>query len=314
MMKTIKNRIPAKSFLKWAGGKGQLLERFISYYPTELKSGKIQNYYEPFTGGGAVYFHVAQNFPIKTAFLYDINEELILAYRVVQKDAEKLIEALTSINNRYTELNEKKRIEFYYQTRDEFNGSFSKIDFNNYSDNWIWRAAQIIFLNKTCFNGLFRFNSKGEFNVPAGRYKNPKILDEQNLLKTSELLQIAKIERADFLKIEKDILPRSFVYFDPPYRPLNATSNFTAYSKYKFEDKEQIQLAELFKRLNKRGIKLMLSNSDPKNNDPQDNFFDQLYHNFYIDRIPATRMINSDASKRNAINEIVVTNYRTKDF
>lgn len=313
-METSKKNIQAKSFLKWAGGKGQLLERFFTLYPTELKSGKIQNYYEPFIGGGAVFFHIIQNFPVKTAHIYDINEELILTYQVVQKDVGKLIEVLYALKNKYEQLDKNKRIEFYYSIRKEFNKNISKIDFLKYSENWIERAAQIIFLNKTCFNGLFRFNSKGEFNVPAGRYKNPKILDEQNLLKASDLLQLATIKRADFREVEKDILPESFVYFDPPYRPLSSTSGFTSYSKYKFEDKEQKLLADLYKKLNKKGILLMLSNSDPKNINPDDNFFDQLYNDFFIDRIPATRMINSDASKRNVINEIVVRNYQTRDF
>jgi DNA adenine methylase len=164
-------------------------------------------------------------------------------------------------------------------------------------------------MNKTCFNGLFRFNQKGEFNVPAGRYKNPKILDESNLLNVSKLLSIAEIRNAGFETIENEVKENSFVYFDPPYRPISKTSTFTAYSKHKFEDDEQRQLTALFHSLNKKGIKQMLRNSDPKNNDPEDNFFDELYAVYHISRIPARRMINSDASKRNAINEIVVTNY-----
>ena len=164
-------------------------------------------------------------------------------------------------------------------------------------------------MNKTCFNGLFRFNQKGEFNVPAGRYKNPKILDEQNLVKVSKLLGIAEIRNAGFETIENGVKEKSFVYFDPPYRPISKSSSFTSYSKFKFEDDEQRKLAALFYRLHKNGIKQMLSNSDPKNNDKNDEFFDELYNDFNIFRIPARRMINSDATKRHAINEIIVTNY-----
>jgi len=164
-------------------------------------------------------------------------------------------------------------------------------------------------MNKTCVNGLFRFNKAGEFNVPAGRYKNPKILDEQNLIQVSNLLKIAEIKNAGFETVEQDIVENSFVYFDPPYRPISKTAGFTSYSKFKFEDAEQRQLAILFNRLSQKGIKQMLSNSDPKNIDPTDNFFDEMYKDFSISRIPARRMINSNASKRDAINEIIVTNY-----
>jgi DNA adenine methylase len=299
----------AKPFLKWAGGKSQLLEKFAAFYPDELQNGKIQNYFEPFIGGGAVFFEVAKRYAIKTAFLYDINPELILTYRVIQQDVFKLIEILETYKNKYEKLNEQKQSDFYYEVRDEFNRKQLIVNKIKYSEEWIFRAAQIIFMNKTCFNGLFRFNQKGGFNVPVGKYKNPKILDERNLLKVSELLQIAEIKLADFTEIEKDIKDNSFVYFDPPYRPISKTSGFTSYSKHKFEDAEQIKLAKLFHLLNSKGIKQMLSNSDPKNNDPTDDFFDELYKEFNIFRVPARRMINSDASKRTAINEIVVTNY-----
>lgn len=304
-----KNKILARPFMKWAGGKGQLLNQFISFYPSELKSGQIENYYEPFIGGGAVFFDIVQKFRIKKAFLFDINKELVLTYKVIQNNVLKLMEHLESIQTEYLNLDESKRKEYFYSTRSAFNQNRLNTDFKNYSESWIPRAAQIIFLNKTCFNGLFRFNSKGEFNVPAGKYKNPKILDKANLLKVSEILQIATIENADFTAVEKVVTENSFVYFDPPYRPLNATSSFTAYSKHKFGEEEQIQLARLFSRLSGKRIKVMLSNSDPKNADSNDDFFDKLYQNFNIHRIPATRMINSDATKRKAINEIVVTNY-----
>ena len=299
----------AKPFLKWAGGKGQLLNQFRDFYPAELKSGTISRFFEPFIGGGAVFFDVVQKYNIQSAYLYDINQELILTYRVIQQNVYQLIEVLYSFQKKYEKLDDKTQSEFYYQTRAEFNQNLLKVNYSKYNDEWILRAAQIIFMNKTCFNGLFRLNQKGEFNVPAGRYKNPKILDEQNLVKVSKLLSIAEIKNAGFADVENDITDNAFVYFDPPYRPISKTSGFTSYSKYKFEDDEQRQLSDLFQRLNKRGIKQMLSNSDPRNNDPSDNFFDEIYKDYTISRIPALRMINSNAAKRFAINEIIVTNY-----
>ena len=301
--------VSAKPFLKWAGGKGQLLEKFRKFYPEELHQKKIKNYYEPFVGGGAVFFDVVRHFELEKAFLFDINPELILTYKVVQSEVESLIEYLRHYRDHYTLLDPDKQKQFYYQIRTDFNKSPGIINYSHYSERWTERAAQIIFLNKTCFNGLFRFNSKGEFNVPAGRYKNPRILDENNLRKASEVLSIAEIFTADFRAIEKIVKKNSFVYFDPPYRPLNKTSSFTAYSKNSFTDKEQMELANLFRLLDSKGLKLMLSNSDPKNNDPKDDFFDRLYKNFKIIRIPAKRMINSKVSGRHEINELLVTNY-----
>jgi DNA adenine methylase len=299
----------AKPFLKWAGGKGQLINVFRDFYPDELKNGQIKNYYEPFIGGGAAFFDVAQHYNIQSAYLYDINQELILTWRVLQQNVYQLIEILDSFQKTYEKLDEEAQSEFYYKTRDNFNRSLHKTNYSKYNDNWILRAAQLIFLNKTCFNGLFRLNQKGEFNVPAGRYKNPKILDAQNLVNVSELLGIAEIKHAGFETVEPEIKENSFVYFDPPYRPISKTSDFTAYSKFKFEDVEQRQLADLFHRLHYKGTKQMLSNSDPKNNNPDDHFFDEMYSEFNIFRVPARRMINSNPAKRDAINEIIVTNY-----
>lgn len=299
----------AKPFLKWAGGKSQLLGKFCDLYPEELKNGKINNYYEPFIGGGAVFFDVAQRFNIKSAILYDINPELILTYRVIQQNVFQLIEILDSLDKKYSNFNDIIRSKFFYKIRNEFNSNLVKTNFSKYNEDWILRAAQIIFLNKTCFNGLFRFNQKGEFNVPAGKYINPKILDEQNLVLVSELLRIAEIKNAGFESVEHDIVENSFVYFDPPYRPISKTSGFTSYSKFKFDDTEQRKLADLYHRLNQKGIKLMLSNSDPKNLNSDDNFFDDIYCNYKISRIQARRTINSNASKRYSIKEIVVTNF-----
>lgn len=300
---------PAKPFLKWAGGKGQLLEAFQKFYPRELGTGKIETFCEPFVGGGAVFFDIVQKYPVKSALLCDNNEDLILTYLVIQKEAQNLIDQLDLFQNQYLKLNEEKRKAYYYKMREQFNTQKKTVNYHRFSANWTKRAAQIIFLNRTCFNGLFRFNSKGEFNVPQGQYKNPKILDAMNLLKVSELLSVAEIKKADFREIKNRVNENTFVYYDPPYRPLNRTSSFTAYSKDAFGETEQIALAALFSEFNQKGAKQMLSNSDPKNHNPEDRFFDDLYKDFQISRVPARRAINSAGDKRHAINEIVVTNY-----
>ena len=304
-------QLKVKPFLKWAGGKSQLLEKFRSLYPTELLNGKIKNYYEPFIGSGAVFFDIIQRYKIENACLYDINEELILTYKVIQQDAAKLIEFLYRYEQTYRRLNKKQRSAYYYEQRTNFNLQRFNIDYKKYADQWIARAAQLIFLNRTCFNGLYRVNSKGEFNTPAGDYKNPTICDEYNLLAVSKALESATIKLADFRQVKKDLRSNSFVYFDPPYRPISKTSSFTAYSKHSFNDGEQAALKELFAYIDKKGEFVMLSNSDPKNTNPDDVFFDELYKGFNIIRIPAKRMINSDATKRGNLNEIIVTNYRT---
>lgn len=305
----ISNILGARPFLKWAGGKTQLLPRFQQLYPEALKNYKIKNYYEPFLGSGAVFFDIVQNFEIDNAYLYDVNDELILTYKVIQRDAANLIDFLFRYQQFYLKQNKKKREEYFYEQRINYNLQRFNIDYKKYSSAWIARAAQFIFLNRTCFNGLYRVNSKGEFNTPVGDYKNPTICDENNLLAVSKILEMATIKKADYTQIKRDLKSGSFVYFDPPYRPISKTASFTAYSKQDFTDKDQMHLATLFKFINNKGELAMISNSDPKNFNPKDNFFDDLYKEYNIIRIPARRMINADASKRGNINEIVVTNY-----
>lgn len=302
----------ATPFLKWAGGKSQLLKTFERFYPRELKEGKIRTYFEPFLGSGAVFFDVVQKYKIRSAVLGDINEELILCYRVLQTDVHKLMEFLERYKRQYLRLDPDKRKEYFYEIRTAFNQQRFHIDYRRFSENWIPRAAQLIFMNKTCYNGLFRMNSKGEFNSPAGTYKNPGIFDEQNLLRIAQLLQIAEIRKLHFTDIKPQARKTSFVYFDPPYRPLTRTANFTSYSTFQFQDRQQKELAQLFRALSKRESKLMLSNSDPRNADPDDAFFDELYRDFHLYRIKANRMINSDKDKRGQINEILVVNYEVE--
>ncbi len=299
-----------KPFLKWAGGKRRLLAAFDRFYPSALKRKKIKNYYEPFLGSGAVFFDIVHRYSIENACLCDINEELILTYRVVQKDVGKLIDELEKYSRSYLRLKREERSTYYYGLRWKFNVQRHRTDFSNYSEKWIRRAAQIIFLNKTCYNGLFRVNSKSEFNSAAGDYQNPRICDPENLLRASAALRAAEIRRASFDAVEDHVQQGSFVYFDPPYRPLSKSSCFTSYSSSRFNDEHQIRLSGMFSNLHERGIMMMLSNSDPKNTDPDDDFFDDLYDGFHIHRIHVPRFINSKADSRGCVSEIIVTNYK----
>jgi DNA adenine methylase len=298
-----------KPILKWAGGKGQLLEQIAKHLPQELIQEKIDCYIEPFIGGGAVFFWVAQNFNIKEFYLSDINQELILLYKTIQKDVKSLIEELKKIEDEYLILNEEKRKIYFFNKRNSYNNFKNQIDLKNFEISWITRSAEIIFLNKTCFNGLFRVNKRGYFNVPFGNYKNPRICNTNNLILASKLLQRATIQYSDFTEIQNLATPKTFVYFDPPYRPLTKTASFKSYSQLDFNDEEQKRLASFYQKLHHQGTKLMLSNSDPKNIDKNDTFFDELYADFTINRIQANRMINSKASRRGAISELLITNY-----
>ena len=298
-----------KPILKWAGGKGQLLEQITKYLPKELIEGKIDYYIEPFIGGGAVFLGIAQNFNVKEFYLSDINSELILLYQTIQKDVGSLIEELKKIEKEYLILSEENRRIYFLNKREIYNNYKEKINIKTFNSYWIKRSAEIIFLNKTCFNGLFRVNKKGYFNVPFGDYKNPKICNTNNLVLASKLFQRATIECSDFSKIQRLVKPQTFVYFDPPYRPLNKTSSFKSYSHFDFNDDDQKRLAKFYRDLHSQGTKLMLSNSDPKNSDNNDIFFDELYFGFNIHRIQANRMINSKASGRGAISELLITNY-----
>ncbi|KZX12804.1 DNA adenine methylase [Methanobrevibacter curvatus] len=303
----------AKPFLKWAGGKRQLIEKIENILPSNIrKSKKIDQYFEPFLGGGAIFFHLSTNYKIKESFIYDINKELILVYNTIKNDSDELINELSYIEENFSKLNDEKRKEFYLNTRKSFNHDLIDFDFNTFSKKHIKRASQTIFLNKTGFNGLFRLNKKGEFNVPMGRYKNPKICDFKNISNVSKILKNVKIFNKSFLDSERFISEKSLVYLDPPYRPLNKTSSFTSYSQNEFNDKEQRELADYFKRISKKGAYAILSNSDPKNEDPNDEFFDDIYKEFNITRVKAKRFINRNPKKRGDINEIIVTNYPKK--
>jgi DNA adenine methylase len=301
--------VTARPFLKWAGGKAQLLDAFGARVPPELAAGGLPVFVEPFMGGGAVYFHFNSTFRFWECHLFDINEELVLAYSVVKNDVAGLIDCLRSISDDFLPRDEAGRKEYYYAVRDEFNRAKGTIDFERYGKDWTERGAQFIFLNRTCFNGLYRVNSRGGFNVPFGRYRNPRILHEGLLRADAELLRNTTVHLGDFMRSEPCISKEAFVYFDPPYRPLNRTSSFTQYAKGGFTDREQERLAAFYAQCDAAGARLMLSNSDPRNTDPSDTFFDDLYSRYHIDRVPAKRMINCDGAKRGAVHEIIVTNY-----
>lgn len=299
----------ARPFLKWAGGKRQLLSQIDSYLPQALKTGELQRYVEPFVGSGAVFLHIVQLYPVEELFIADINAELILAYRAIQQDVEALIAELAEIEDRYLQLSEPQRKAFYYRQRDIYNGNAAGIDYNFLQEAWIKRTAQMIFFNKTCYNGLFRVNSRGEYNVPFGRYKNPTICDASNLRAVSGLLQRTQIHFGHYNDCANMIDEATLVYFDPPYRPLSNTANFTAYSWHSFNDDDQLQLAKFYRQLNRRGAYLLLSNSDPKNIDPDDDFLEAAYEGFRIERVQARRRINRSAEKRGPINELLILNY-----
>lgn len=299
----------AKPFLKWAGGKSQLKSQLVKLFPSQLINGEIKQYFEPFLGSGAIFFHVFQKYKVKSALLYDVNPDLILTYQVVQRDVDYLIDELEELEQNYLSMSSSKREVFYYDIREKFNANKKLNSRNLYSKDFVSTASQFIFLNKTCYNGLYRVNSKGNFNVPIGRYKEPRIFDRQNMLSASKLLAIAEIRVGEYHKIFDDVSKDAFVYLDPPYRPISETSHFRSYTNASFDDSQQKELRDFYKALDSKGAFVMLSNSDPKNQDSNDNFFEDLYEGYDISRIKALRKINSVSGSRGRINEIVVRNY-----
>ncbi len=299
--------VPSKSpspFVKWAGGKGQLLFEINRLFPNDMEN-QINKYAEPFVGGGAVLFDVLSKYNLEQIYISDINSELINTYIIIRDDVLSLIEILSKMQLEYASLVNEKKKEYYYAKRALFN------DLKICSDKTVnvGKAALFIFLNKTCFNGLYRVNRKGLFNVPMGAYKNPKICDDVNLLKVSEALQKVTIVCGDYKESFNFIDDHTLAYFDPPYRPLTGTSSFTAYTENSFNDKSQIELSEFISALDKKGAKIIVSNSDPKNSNTEDNFFDVLYDKYIVKRVEATRMINCNSESRGKISELIINNY-----
>ena len=292
-----------KPFVKWAGGKNSLIPQITKYYPFELKNGFIERYIEPFVGGGAVLIDILQKYEIKEAYAFDINIDLINCYNVIKNNVEELISKLDKKEKESLTLNDEERQGYFYDIRAEYNSYKLKDELD------VKRASEFIFLNRTCFNGLYRVNKDGKFNVPCGKYKNPTICDSNNLRNLSELIKNVIFEYGDYRKSEKYVNNNTFVYFDPPYRPLSATSGFTSYTKEDFNDDNQKELANYFYKLDLKNAKLMLSNSNPKNVNKDDNFFENIYKGFVINEVSAKRMINSNAKGRGEISELLITNY-----
>lgn len=290
-----------KPFVKWVGGKSQLLSELEKTLPTDGKK-ILTKYCEPMVGGGALFFDVLSKNSFKQFYISDINAELINAYKAIKNNVDGLIELLQEMQTSFCSMDDSARKIYYYSVRDKFNDT-QLTDATSTA-----KAAYFIFLNKTCFNGLYRVNRKGQFNVPMGAYKNPKICDGENLRNVHNALQNVEIVCGDYSLSKQFIDNGTFVYLDPPYRPISQTSAFTSYNPYLFDDNEQMRLARFVDELNASGAKIVLSNSDPKNVDPEDRFFDELYKAYRIKRISATRMINSKAEARGKINELLICN------
>ena len=292
----------AKPFLKWAGGKGQLIKEIEKYYPFE---NGITKYAEPFVGGGAVLFDILNKYEVTEVYISDTNAELINTYRIIKEHIDELIRLLMKYQSEYLPLDTEARKEYYIKKRECFND----LKVNGNAQTNIKKAALMIFLNKTCFNGLYRVNKKGLFNVPIGSYKNPLICDEDNLRAVSEKLQNVIIVCGDYKKAEEFIDEKTFVYFDPPYRPITDTASFTAYTENLFDDSEQMELAKFVDAMHAKGAKVVVSNSDPKNSNTEDNFFEEIYKTHKIRRVEATRMINCNGEARGKITELLISNY-----
>jgi DNA adenine methylase len=276
-----RNHIP-RPFLKWVGGKGQLLNELISAVE---RAGTFHRYHEPFVGGGALFFELfrTERLPRAKAFLSDTNERLIDAYWGIGHDADRVIALLTQHKEKHCK-------EHFYKVR------------ASVPEDRLERAARIIYLNRTCFNGLFRENSKGLFNVPMGRYKNPPICNDTNLRAVAAALRKAKLETRPFESVLERAKPGDFVYFDPPYHPVSKTASFTAYAQGGFGEDAQRRLAKVFAELDLRGVKVLLSNSYTP-------LVRSLYRSFTMEKVFATRRVNSRADLRGKVSEALVRNF-----
>lgn len=291
-----------KPFLKWAGGKTQLLHTIDSFLPETFSKEQDVTYIEPFVGGGAMLFFMLQKYPnIKRAIINDINPHLVTTYKIIRDEPYALIDFLTELQTKYREIKEyENQKAFYLDIRDRF---------NNAAMTQIEEASYMLFMNRTCFNGLYRENSKGRFNVPFGKYANPTICDKTLIISDSELLQKVEIINGDFAQTQKYVNGYTFFYFDPPYRPLYATSSFNSYVKEVFDNDEQLHLKDYFTMLSKEGCFEMLSNSDGKGHNEADTFLYDLYQDVYIEHVSAKRSINVNPSKRGILTELLIRNY-----
>ena len=307
----------ARPFLKWVGGKSQLLDEIEKYYPFHNK--EINKYAEPFVGGGAVLFDVLNKYAIKEIYISDINAELINTYKAIRDNPEELISLLKALELEFSTKEESNdRIDYYNEKR----ACFNELKLNGILD--LETAALMIFLNKTSFNGVYRVNRNGKYNVPIGSCKNLfsqdrygnivkkdlLICDERNIINVSKKLKNAQIVCGDYKESEKFIDSNTFVYFDPPYRALTKTASFTSYTEQLFNDSKQIELAEYVRELDKKNARIVISNSDPKNENVNDDFFDDLYSEHNVNRISASRSINRNGDGRSPITELLISNYQ----
>ncbi len=293
----------AKPFIKWVGGKSQLIEQLEALLPADFSERENVTYIEPFVGGGAMLFYMLQKYPnIKSAVINDINPDLTLCYEVVRDNPTELINSLKDIQTQYHSIStDEKRKEFFLKQRDLFNTkSLDKIE----------NTTLFFFLNRTCFNGLYRVNKAGKFNVPFGKYTTPTICDVSTIYADSKVLQKVEIMTGDFEQTFNKINKNTFFYFDPPYRPLSNTSSFNDYAKEDFNDNAHIRLKLFCDKLNEMGVNFMLSNSDCLGKNGKDYFFDDLFIDYKIDRVWAKRNVNAIASKRGKLTELLIRNYR----
>lgn len=289
----------AKPFLKWAGGKTQLLSVITNNLP-----GEFNSYIEPFAGSGAVMFDIVSNRPgLESVIINDINTDLVNTYLNIKEHCEEMISILAVMQEEYNTATPETRDGLYYALREEYNGRTSSP---------VRMACLFIFLNRTCFNGLYRVNARNLFNVPHGKYKSPRICDAQNLRSVSSALEGVEVFNGDYDELRRFVRPGTFVYLDPPYKPISETSSFTSYSSVKFDDEEQTRLKRFCDYVNDQGAAFMLSNSDPRSTDPNNTFFDELYADYHIQRVPAKRLINANASGRGEVNELLITNYQNE--
>lgn len=294
------DNISPKPFVKWVGGKTQLLPEIEERLSDALSSEGEKTYVEPFVGGGAALFYLLNKYKnIKNAVINDINPRLMVTYTVIKNNPIELISILRELQNQYLPLSHEARTEMYLKQRDRFNlAKLSDIEI----------AALFIFLNRTCFNGLYRENKQGKFNVPHGRYEHPLICDEQTILCDSKILQRVKIHCGDFSEMQAYANRGTIFYFDPPYKPLSDTSSFNSYVKQAFDDDEQARLRDFVDQVARAGCLFVLSNSDVKAKDTSNNFFDNLYSKFEIDRVWASRMVNANPQKRGKLTELMISN------
>ena len=296
-------KMKAKPFVKWAGGKGQLIAQLESLFPPDLATRDNLTYVEPFVGGGAMVFYILAKYKnIMRVVINDLNGDLVVTYKTIRDNPNELIAILERFQNEYRSCQTEETKKEYYLSK--------RAAYNRHDSSPTETAALFIFLNRTCYNGLYRVNSKGLFNVPFGNATNPLICDRETLLADSALLQNVEILNGDFEDVYEHIKGKAFVYFDPPYRPLPKTPSFTAYSKDGFNDEQQKRLAAFCRKLDKDGHQWLLSNSDPANTDPTDKFFDEIFAGFDINRVSSNRMINSKADGRGKITELAICNYK----